>query len=365
MSENLTPSLRILFHIGAGKTGTTSIQHTLLHSAEALRQQGTMYLGLMLEHAPLVKYPWQTLHGSEMFHALPPGRAARELEEVLRACIDHAREQGLRQLIWSNESFFSREEKTQRVWRALMDSTGVDVRFVAYVRRHDAWLRSAYTQWGIKHKTYDGAIKPFAQWANDRPASFGPALSRVDKHFPGCLVVRNLDVAKDAVRDFCEVAGLDITQLSVYQSNVTPGTVELMLRALYNDVLATQVTPQQFSRSLLAAVEAPGSTASSYMNWLMPDESQMQAEVARTQEDRQRVNELLVQSGQPPLNVENSSYKPAAVNDSELLFAMTRVVVRQARQLDALQHQIKKLRADVDALQKAAAPSPNNNQEVK
>lgn len=47
----MTPYPELILHIGAGKTGSTSVQFTLQRSREQLAAQGLGYLGLMLEEA--------------------------------------------------------------------------------------------------------------------------------------------------------------------------------------------------------------------------------------------------------------------------------------------------------------------------
>ncbi len=41
--------MRIVFHIGMGKTGTTSIQHALKESADALARQNAAFLSMSLD----------------------------------------------------------------------------------------------------------------------------------------------------------------------------------------------------------------------------------------------------------------------------------------------------------------------------
>ncbi len=58
---------RLVFHIGAGKTGTTSIQRALRTHMLFLRKQGTWYLGYMLEHAPVQRFLGKPSAGSMNF----------------------------------------------------------------------------------------------------------------------------------------------------------------------------------------------------------------------------------------------------------------------------------------------------------
>ena len=284
-------SIRLIFHIGAGKTGTSSIQHTLRKSLDSLKAQGIWYLGLMLEHAPELRYPWQVASGSEIFHATEPEAAARQLQEILAATVAAARAAGAHTLVWSNESFFDRNTKARPSLKALVND-GVDVQFVAYVRRHDAWIRSAYVQWAIKHKTNIGPVMRFHDWVKRRPARFAPALQSLLADFPNRLLLRNLDGVKDAVPDFLALLPLGPITIPEVRDNVTPGNVEILLRALFNTRVKEKILPMRFDR-LVARHADFGQTAGDYLRGLMP-----------TDEDLREVRE---QCAEGPLLAERSA----------------------------------------------------------
>src|SRR6266545_260795 len=144
---------QLIVHIGNGKTGTSSIQETLRLSQDKLRQRGIVYLGLNLEHVPDKKYEWQRASGSEKFHALDAEVATAQLFEILHSAVNFVKSLGISRAIWSNEWLFARGKAAVPALSALA-ADGVEVKILAYVRRHDAWARSSYIQWGLKHKTY-------------------------------------------------------------------------------------------------------------------------------------------------------------------------------------------------------------------
>ena len=85
--------MRWIFHIGAGKTGTSSLQFTLRDSRPALAAAGVWYLGLMLEHAPVRHFEWQVFGGTELFHRLPQAEGREE-----RGAVDPEGDAGGRKL---------------------------------------------------------------------------------------------------------------------------------------------------------------------------------------------------------------------------------------------------------------------------
>lgn len=342
MSDIFSPTAhsRLFFHIGAGKTGTSSIQQTLWHSRAQLQNQGVWYLGMMLERAPLVKYPWQRSNGSEIFHALKAKEAESQLEEILSETVAEARRSGAHTLIWSNESFFGRNKSTRAALQRLIED-GVDVRIVAYVRRHDAWLKSAYAQWGIKHKTYAGPVKPFKEWSQTRQAKFAPPLWSLSTAFPERLMLRNLDGTGDAVADFAQVCGIDASGLTVGRHNVTPSQAELMLRALYNSRYADPVLPERFDRGVASQVQRGGS-ATEYMAMMMPDDDSLSAARMACEEDRRLVNMLLTSMGQQEIAWDEHTSSPVRVNESELVFKLAQIVMAQAQRIERMEAVMRK-----------------------
>src|SRR3546814_15994242 len=103
-------------------------------------------------------------------------------------------------LLWSNESFFDRNAQILEAFALLRDE--LDVTVVAYIRRHDSWARSAYMQWGLKHKTYTGRLKSFREWAIGGAPKFAEKLQAFNHLGVSKIILRNLDAVDDSVTDF-------------------------------------------------------------------------------------------------------------------------------------------------------------------
>ena len=99
--------MRFFFHIGAGKTGSSSIQRTLFNSEVELREQGVKYLGLMLEHSPIRIFDWQDISALDKFSSLDSADAEKQVDKVLKLTIEHYKNSNIHTLIWSHEWFFS------------------------------------------------------------------------------------------------------------------------------------------------------------------------------------------------------------------------------------------------------------------
>ena len=332
---------RFIFHIGAGKTGTSSIQFTLRESLDRLAAAGVWYLGLMLEHAPVKHYPWQVFGGPDAFHQLTEEEGARQLKTVLDDTIARARAAKVHTLIWSSESFFDRSSKTVAPLKGLI-ADGVDVQVMAYVRRHDAWVRSAYSQWALKHKTNVGPLMPFAEWIKRRPPLFAPTLGRFADDFPGRLRVRNFDAADDVVVDFLAQVDLAGMNLRIVTENTTPDDTEMLMRALFNDGIREKALPMLFNR-VVGRHTAFDQRPADVLAALVPDEEQLAQVLADASDDRAAVDAVLQAQGQPPIDDSPLAPKPIRVDESRLVFALARLAVLQMRRIDNLENRLKKI----------------------
>ena len=142
--------MKLVVHVGAGKTGTSSIQSSLSQNSVLLKEQGFFYLGMYFEG----------LLGKEHFKDGPAVDFARDLKEreeyfeqfVLESitAAKHKLEKiGIHTAIWSNEGLFTAIAKTKALFARISEIVELEV--VSYLRRQDSWYLSAYQQWGIKH----------------------------------------------------------------------------------------------------------------------------------------------------------------------------------------------------------------------
>ena len=330
--------MELLVHVGDGKTGTSAIQRMLLTHPDALAHARTHYLGLMLEYAFETSYDWQRPGGIEAFHALPREQAIAQLRDVLRGALDRARSAGLARLVWSNESLLDRSDTTIAALAQLGD--GVRVRVVAYVRRHDAWARSAYIQWGLKHKAYAGPLRDFGSWRGKRSFRLMPRLQPWRTAFGTAMTVRNFDAVADAARDFCEVAGLDPAAFATERRNQEPSGVELALRAVFNEAVPGPALPSHFDQALAADTVDFDRSLEGWLGERMPSQEALASIAESCSDDRSGLNALLAADGQRALDALPLARGPIRVDQEKLVAALCQIVARQALRLERLERKI-------------------------
>lgn len=335
--------MKIIFHIGAGKTGTSSIQGTFFNSAEDLKKSGFFYLGLMLEYAPAKLFEWQKASATKEFLALNNEEAQAQVEKVLEDSMEMLKNEGIHTLIWSNEWFFGRHASVLNPMQRLKKK-GHDVKIVAYVRRHDAWAKSAYNQWGIKHKTYQGNIIPFNEYIKKRPVLFAGAFKPWDNSFGEDFVLRNFDQVDDVVQDFAEVIGVDKSVLIPDRVNETPGNEELILRAIFNDKRDKDVMPAAFERLFQAVNVDFKRDPVAWLNNLLPSNEDLKKVEESSREDQSEINSMLKRKSQPELYFKEKEVKPVEINHNIAYSVLFQILERQAMQIQALRKDVNDLK---------------------
>lgn len=341
-SSTATTPLTLILHIGAGKTGTTSIQDTLKRHGEALRAQGVWYLGLMLEHAAAHTYAWQ-----QAAAAMPvrSPEMSGEVRHILDETLSAAQTQGIHTLVWSNEQFFHRAEFLVPLLQEQVAKRNLTVKVISYVRRHDLWARSAYMQWGIKHKAESGAVRPFSDWISRHPPVFAPALTPWVQSFPQHFLLRNFDAAGDTLVDFCKALQLpEWLYEHPVRANESLSAESTYLRALFNSQYNAPVLPKVYQRVIGSKIE-PMKTPNEYLNKMLPNQAALKQVQDRVADDRVAVNALLMAQGQPALSTDTSTVKTVEVHNGRLLGALCQLVMQQSVRIDHLEAQLNALKA--------------------
>jgi hypothetical protein len=331
---------RLIFHIGAGKTGTSSIQQTLRTQQEKLKREGAWYLGLMLEHAPIVKFDWQRAGATKEFLKLSVEDGTRAIFEVLVGSIPKIVSEGCTRAIWSNEWFFA--HGTTVVLNAVrqLSELGADVRIVAYVRRHDAWARSAYVQWGLKHKSYEGRLVPFDRWYKRQRHGFYKQLVPWVEAFGEKVLVRNLDAVGDAVKDFLRLGDIDPDSFERIRSNETPTREELTLRAMFNHQFKEKSDPDRFDNCFGRGKLRFDVPVDDWLTPVLPSDKALQEVVAESAEDRAALNELLQSCGQPPIDTTPLAASTMGLDSNKILAAVCQMVMLQAGRIQELEKKL-------------------------
>ena len=293
---------KLVVHIGHGKTGSSSIQATLSDNRKALLEQGTSYLGIMLEHADVKPaFGWQFRGGSDEFFGMADhAEANRELFDALKAALTQVEKVGGLRAIWSNEWMFPRHRHVATALRRIADE-GYDVELQCYLRRHDAWSRSAYIQWGLKHKTYPGQIRNFRQWTVGKDFRYASHTAAWHDTFGHRLRLFNYDTKKNVVEHFCVINGLRISDFK--SDNVSPSVEELSVWAAYNGFFHDPMRPDIFEGILARAKDIPAERLNLVrLTELLPSRSDLVDLVEQSRDDIEAVNRLLAENDEPALD---------------------------------------------------------------
>lgn len=236
--------IKLIFHIGMGKTGTTSIQWAMENNQKALADQGVCYLGMWLD---MIDPEFEGLAGTVKFLLDPPDLKAGYAQKF----VQHVRElnatSGASTFILSNEGLFERPGGIIPFLRALSTISNINVKAYAYLRDPAGWLRSAYAQWGLKHKTVQGPIRPFSSMAPNLLKQYSCAVTYHEK-IPDIINLRHFDEQPDVVAAFCSEVGLVLEGTTV-RKLPRDETAELVLRREFNNLFQDAVLPGSFDNA--------------------------------------------------------------------------------------------------------------------
>lgn len=239
--------MKIIFHIGMGKTGTSSLQQTLAANADELQQQKTHYLGMWFG---LIAPEYNGLRGVPYLFCNSPEEQRALARRFYDAC---ATKTGFETFILSNEGIFDQIRRAVPFFEAL--GALADVSFVLYIRDPQSWLPSAFTQWGIRHKEQPGPVQPFETRARTLISSYD-AVRNWQENFGERLQVRRHSPEIDVTQDFAETVGITLSPLD--QRFLERGEdSEIVLRALFNDRYSDRVLPELFNKVVLNTNRRP------------------------------------------------------------------------------------------------------------
>lgn len=236
--------MKLILHIGMGKTGSSAIQAALSASADRLAAQGAEYLGMWFD---MLDPRFRGVLNQDQFFSLPPEEMARSADvliEVLRA----RSADGIQSFILSNEALSGKARQIKPMIDRLREA-GITLQVIGYARHPAAWLPSAYVQWGVRDKVDPGPVQPYADKAR-KLIHWYSGLLQWHRQMSDILEVRSYDKAADIVGDFTEVIGFE---LNVSDNRVLERgeDAEIVLRALFNNRFPKHVLPAAFDRAVL------------------------------------------------------------------------------------------------------------------
>lgn len=243
--------MRIVFHIGMGKTGTSSIQYVLENNPEELAKQNAAYLGIWFD---AIDPSFKGQEGFARFLAQKNEEMAASADKFHAYLVDRAAKDGIETFILSNEGLYEAGRQLNPFFSTLK-LKGMSMSLVAYLPDPRAWLPSAYTQWAIRHKTNEGPIRDF-------PTAARHLIGRYEEfrfwqqEFGDALTVRPFETGSDVVQDFATTVGITLPPTNTRElERAEPA--DILLRAMFNSLFTDPVLPERFDRVVINSSNVP------------------------------------------------------------------------------------------------------------
>jgi len=349
----MKPKLRLHLHAGVGKTGTTAIQRLLTDNPEALTQAGYLYVGLFFEQFDpgLKGEPPAARFGSAIRG--DQEELSRMVGHYLNLAEEHCHSHGLTDIIWSNEGIFNQPRKLGPILSQHLDR--FDWRFIIYLRRQDAWFLSAYKQWGIKHKTYTGAVRAFDEWYEGRKplGRYADMLEQWESTFPiDTIQVRIYEKCPDVKFDFKKVVGLEGAPLEVQAERPyrTPSNTILSLFKLYQSQFQSEQLPNEFQSFL----RRTGLTGRKFVPTSPGLDLPNEGRLSEILDEYEEANARLQRYSKPGYEVAFPDSETLSINEEQVGYdhvvpALLYALVRMDQALDQLEQRVSALEGEDDA----------------
>jgi hypothetical protein len=216
-SAPLNQSVDLVLHIGAGKTGTSSIQHLLKRNRARLAELGTLVPRTPgnLRHTELGMYIKRdaVLRNRLNWHTSNYSSPAQFREGFRRRLAEEISDSALSRVLLSDEGVYASSEEAMTRLRELVGDIARSLRLVVYLRRQDDHACSRYQQ-SVK----TGCVQRLSEWIRDDMTGlydYATRLSEFDRVLaPHDLVVRRFEresfVDGSLLQDFLDAAGIDV-----------------------------------------------------------------------------------------------------------------------------------------------------------
>lgn len=235
--------MKLVLHVGMGKTGSSAIQQSLELNRAELEQQRARYLGMWFGS---LDARFSGLIKQYDFFYSPPDKMREHGEHFLSKLKEVNQQEGIETFVMSNESFW---EQAGRLYPFIESiRSGAEIRLVGYVRNPISWLPSAYAQWGIVDKVDKGQVPTYRHKALELMDRYNAAFMWRDLMAESFLI-RHYDLVADVPDDFADIAGLLLPKHAPRQYE-RRNTGELILRALFNGRFAEPVLPDVFDAAV-------------------------------------------------------------------------------------------------------------------
>jgi hypothetical protein len=317
-------------------------------------------------------YDWQKNGGWQEFLKFPNN--TKNFEQVLLNQINILSGEGCKIFVISNEGLLKYGLSHQLLIDNLRDK-GFSVEIIYVYRRIYDYILSAYSQWGIKHKTFNGKLLPLDTWL----LQYDFCLTKYAKQWCKVVGKDNFKVIKfskdqDIIPLFLSAIDLNSeyyseTPSSEIRSNLSLNNLELFFHATYNAHHNKALHPREVEMALrrLDQIDHHYRTEEDLnINFLVKDDLQKIIDVCHGEfvEANNFLTHLNIDS--MPDHIEDPIVLPSRLlnlelkNDHqihELISSLVSLIVdinsrstRQNRELMNLTNEIKQLRSEVSII---------------
>lgn len=270
--RGLTTRMKCIVHIGANKTGTSSIQRTLARHDSQLREQGAIFpsagrvfgddfferhIGLRFAATPLS----QPLKGLATSLGMEESNVRSEYREKFRESLwSELRESSFDTAVISDEALFVFSSASVATGvKKLLSEFFTEIEVIAYLRRPDLFICSEYSQ-SVK-TGYQGTLSEYIN-KNIRNEKYYERLHPWQDAFGRNNVkVRCFDkkilVNGDAVDDFINASGLEANKFNRYRVNESLSVLGCETLRLINKHFKGN-TPRYFRGAVSSTMNGPG-----------------------------------------------------------------------------------------------------------
>lgn len=232
--------MKVILHIGMGKTGTSSIQQTLAKNVDFLRSQNLEYLGMWFD---MVDPNFKNYDGQQKFFDSSEIEMSLYANKFIEALRRAEASTGIDRYLISNETIYAKLTSFTPFISALKSMA--DVQIIVYLRDPRDWLPSAYNQWSIYHKGQAGPIPSYRTRSRQLISSYS-GVQQWHKIFGDILTVRVFEKSKDVIDDFSSILNVQLEKLEKRRLERVEIS-ESVLRAYYNNRFLEDKLPFAFN----------------------------------------------------------------------------------------------------------------------